>query len=287
MGEPTAVLRRRLRRNARAQAHDARPAGSKPQCCTPKLPTKAAISANRRPRTRNYARPQSLVRTRRSETPPARTILRYAARPRWLSIQRRCFDHVRVLFAAAHRSMTALGARTCAAVRIRDNQMHLPDPADICASASATIADTSRIRWAVFGKDERRLVVDEKLRRVARPNSRRYQRRSWSGCAAWRSSIITLFRIFSGIPLKSSRELVDTGIGASPRPLRGASVDLELEAPFDGIVQRSGRQASAGSQRRRPTLERHLEQAREAVRQLSEEADDEGSNLWRRSGSCA
>ncbi len=55
-------------------------------------------------------------------------------------------------------------------------------------------------------------------------------------------------------------------------------VDLEQVA-VDGTRIRA--QASGGSQRRRPTLERHLEQAREAVRQLSEEADDEGSNRRR------
>jgi transposase len=55
-------------------------------------------------------------------------------------------------------------------------------------------------------------------------------------------------------------------------------VDLEQVA-VDGTRIRA--QASSCSQRRRPTLEKHLEQAREAVRQLSEEADDEGSNRRR------
>lgn len=56
-------------------------------------------------------------------------------------------------------------------------------------------------------------------------------------------------------------------------------LDLEQVA-VDGTRIRA--QASSGSQRRRPTLERHLAEAREAVRQLSQEADDEGANRRRR-----
>lgn len=55
-------------------------------------------------------------------------------------------------------------------------------------------------------------------------------------------------------------------------------VDLEQVA-VDGTRVRA--QASGGSQRRRGTLERHLAEAREAVRQLSAEADDEGANRRR------
>ncbi len=98
--------------------------------------------------------------------------------------------------------------------------------------------------------------------------------RSWSGCAAWRSSIITLFRIFGYSTQKLSNLLTQVLALLSQEGL----VDLEQVA-VDGTRIRA--QASGGSQRRRPTLERHLEQAREAVRQLSEEADDEGSNRRR------
>ena len=132
-----------------------------------KTPHKSSDRAFRSPRTRNLRTPIALS-TRRSETPRLGR-LRYAARPRSLSIQR-LFRHHRVLFAAAQRSMTALGAALvslCAFATIRCFCLILP-------IFALPLQRRSLIRQGPLGRTQkrvRRLVVDEKLRRVARPNS--------------------------------------------------------------------------------------------------------------------
>ena len=132
-----------------------------------KTPHKSSDRAFRSPRTRNLRTPNRSFNQAFGNSAVSDR-LRYAARPRSLSIQRRCFAITAFLFAAAQRSMTALGAALvslCAFATIRCFCLILP-------IFALPLQRRSLIRQGPLGRTQkrvRRLVVDEKLRRVARP----------------------------------------------------------------------------------------------------------------------